>query len=113
MAPENPGYYVDPCESAVLTRAASDRLRASGLDVAAANTSDAAELFLQRTCCLRVGRCSLRRGSWRGCRLPSHTASVTYAGLEQVGDGSLFGLEKLDSLQRVLRERITDGAMPP
>ena len=70
-------------------------MRASGLHVAAANTSGTAELLLQGTGCLRVGRRSLRRGGWRGCRLPSDAAPITYAGLEQLGGGRLIGLDQL------------------
>ena len=87
MAPENRGHHVDPGEPAVLARAASDRLRPSGLHVATADTNGAAELLLQGTGCLRVGR--------PGCRLPGDAAPITYAGLEQLGKCSLIGVEQL------------------
>src|SRR6266851_3068091 len=94
MAPQNRGHHVDPGEPVVVARSASDRLRASGLHVAAAKTSGAPGLFLQSTGCLRVGRRSLRRGGWGGCRLPSDAAPITYAGLEQLSNRSLIGLEQ-------------------
>jgi len=93
MAPENRSYHVDPGESAGLARAASDRLRAAGLHVAPASTSGAAELLLQGTHRLEVGR-SLRRGGRRGCRPPSDTAPIAYAGLKQLGNRRLIGLEQ-------------------
>src|SRR5712691_2910847 len=88
MAPENGGYHVDPCEPAV-----SARRRASGLHFAAANLSAAPELLL-RPRCLQADRCSLHRGRWRGCHLPSGTAPISYAGLKQLGNRSLIRLEQ-------------------
>src|SRR6266851_8260036 len=88
MAPENRGYHVDAGEAAV-----SARRHASGLHFASANLSAAPELLL-RPRCLRADRCSLHRGRWRGCHLPSDTASISYAGLKQLGNRSLIRLEQ-------------------
>src|SRR5437773_4475475 len=92
MAPENRGHHVDPGEPAAVAHRANDWTGSSGLHVAAANLSAAPELFL-RTHGPRARR-SLRRGGRHGCHLPSDTAPITYAGLEQLGDGSLIGLEQ-------------------
>ena len=92
MASENRGYHVDPSESAVLAHRASDWIGSSGLDIAAANLSAAPELFL-RTRGLRARR-PLRRGGRRGCHLPSDTAPITYAGLQQLGNRRLIGVEQ-------------------
>ena len=88
MTLENGGYHVDPCEPAV-----SARRRASGLHFASGNLSAAPELLL-RPRCLRADRCSLHRGRWRGCHLPSGTASISYVGLKQRGNRSLIRLEQ-------------------
>ena len=88
MAPENHGYHVDPGEPAV-----SARWRASSLHFAGANLSAAPELLL-RPRCLQADCCSLHRGGWRGCHLPSDTASISYAGLKQLGNRSLIRLEQ-------------------
>ena len=82
MALENGDYHVKPCEPAV-----SARRRASGLRFASANSSAAAELLL-RSRSLRADRCSLHRGRWRGCHLPSGTASICYACLKQLAANS-------------------------
>src|SRR5438034_9487183 len=94
MAPENGGHHVDPGQPALLARAASDRLRVSGLYVAAANTSGTAELLLQGTGCRRVGRRSLRRRGRCGRYLPTDTAPISDAGLQQLGNRRLVGVEQ-------------------
>ena len=88
MAPENSGHHVDAGEPAV-----SARRRASSLHFAGANLSAPPELLL-RPRCLQADRCSLHRGRWRGCHLPSGTASISYAGLKQLGNRSLIRLEQ-------------------
>ena len=88
MAPENHGYHVDPGEPAV-----SARRRASSRHLAGANLSVAPELLL-RPYCLQADCCSLHRGGWRGCHLPSGTASISYAGLKQLDNRSLIRLEQ-------------------
>jgi hypothetical protein len=88
MTPENGRYHVNPCEPTVLTRR-----RASGLHFASANLSAAPELLL-RPRGLRADRGSLQRGRWRGCHLPSDTASISYASLKQLGNRSLIRLEQ-------------------
>src|SRR5260370_8600526 len=88
MAPENCGYHVDPRELAV-----SARRRASGLHFASANLSAAPELLL-RPRWLQADRCSLHRGGWRGCHLPTGTAFISYSGLKQLGHRSLIRLEQ-------------------
>src|SRR2546430_12533381 len=37
---------------------------------------------------------SVRRDGRRGCHLPSDTAPIADAGLQQLGDGSLIGLDQ-------------------
>ena len=93
MAPENRGHHLDLGEAAVAARRESDRMGACDLRLAAADLSMAPELLL-RTRRLRARRRSLSSFVWRGCHLLSDTASITYAGLEQLGDGSLIGLEQ-------------------
>ncbi len=88
MTLENDGYHVYPGEPAV-----SARRRASNLHFASANLSAAPELLL-RPRCLQADRCSLHGGRWRGCHLPSGTASISYAGLKQLGNRSLIRLEQ-------------------
>src|SRR5438067_2352453 len=88
MTLENGGYHVDPCGSAV-----SARRRASGLHFASVNLSAAPELLL-RPSCLPAERCSLHRGCWCGGHLPSDTPSISYAGVKQLGNRSLIGLEQ-------------------
>jgi hypothetical protein len=88
MTLENGGYHVDPCGSAV-----SARRRASGLHFASTNLSAAPDLLL-RPRCLQADRCSLHCGRWCGCDLPSDTASISYAGLKQLGNRSLIILEQ-------------------
>src|SRR5216684_8430997 len=93
MAPEHRGYHVDACEPAVVTRVASDRMPTHGLHLASANLSSAPELLL-RPRRLQADRRSLHRGSWRGCHLPSGPASISDAGLKQLGNRSLIRLEQ-------------------
>src|SRR5229473_6980915 len=88
MTLENGGYHVNPCERTVLART-----RASGLHFASASLSAAPELLL-RPRRFQADRCSLHRGCWRGCQRPSDTASISYAGLKQLGNRSLIGLEQ-------------------
>src|SRR5713101_5454337 len=88
MTLEDGGYHVNPCEPTVLARRS-----ASGLHFASANLSAAPERLL-RPRCLRADRCSLHCGRWRGCHLPSDTASISYAGLKQLGNRSLIRLEQ-------------------
>ena len=78
----------------MLARTASDRLRGSGLHVAAANTSGTADLLLQGTGCLRVGWPPLRHGGSRGRHQPGDTAPITDASLQQLGNRRVLGVEQ-------------------
>ena len=59
--------------------------------------------LLLRTRRLRARRRSLSSCGWRGCHLLSDTAAITYAGLEQLGDGSLIGLEQFNRPLQTLK----------
>jgi hypothetical protein len=91
VAPENRGYHVDAGEAAVLARSASV---ASCLRLAAANLMSIAPELLVRSGCLWAGRRFLHFRGGRGRHLLRDTASISYAGLKQLGDCSLFRLEQ-------------------
>src|SRR5438876_5840175 len=92
MAPENRGHHVDPGETAVVAHRTRESIGSSGLHDAAANLNAAPELF-SRIRGPRARR-SVRRDGRRGCHLPSDTTPIAGAGLQQLGDGSLIGLEQ-------------------
>jgi hypothetical protein len=101
MAPENRDHHVDPGETAVVAHRPCDSISSSGLPDAAANLNAAPELF-SRTHGPRAHR-SVRRDGRRGCHLPSDTAPIADAGLQQLGDGSLIGLEQFIRPRQTLK----------
>ena len=107
MTLENAGYHVDPGEAAVLARRASV---ASCPRLAAANTSGAAELLLQ---VLGLGAALGVVGAGTLAVSRVIPLPITYAGLEQLGNCSLIGLEKfpLESLDS-LGQRFSAATRP-
>src|SRR5215471_8486677 len=90
MALENRSYHVDPSKIAVLARRTNV---ASGLRLGAAKLSATPELFLRRSRLWVGGRFLGFRGGC-GWHLPRDTTSISRAGLKQLDDGSLLGLEQ-------------------